>query len=85
MIPYLFAFVLASIYGLGFYLLVGQGWLRLAFYWLVAVAGFLLGQAIASAVGLALFNIGETNVVEGTLVSGLGLLAVHAWQRERVR
>jgi hypothetical protein len=77
------ALVLASLYGLVFYLLFGHGWLRLVFYWLVSVAGFFLGQWIARAVGLALFNIGDLNVVEGTLVSWLSLSAVHAWRRVR--
>ena len=74
------AFLLASAYGLGFYLILGHGWLRLALYWLVGVIGFFLGEALANLVGLAIFNIGEMNLVEGTLVSWLGLFAVRAWR-----
>lgn len=76
------AFLIASVYGLVFYLVFGRGWLRLAFYWLVAVAGFFLGQVIASLIGLAILNIGETNLVEGTLVSWLGLIGAWAWRRQ---
>jgi len=47
----------------------------------VSVLGFFLGQGIARLVGLAILNIGEVNVVEGTLASWLGLFAWHTWQR----
>ncbi len=76
------AFLLASAYGLVFYLIFGHGWLRLAAYWVLSVAGFFLGQALANLVGLALFNIGEMNLVEGTLASWLTLFALHAWRRK---
>lgn len=75
-----FAFVLSSLYGLVFYAIFGHGWLRLVFYWLIGVLGFFLGQGIARLVGLAVFNVGEVNLVEGTLVSWLGLLAFRAWR-----
>jgi len=75
------AFLIASVYGLAFYLIFGRGWLRLFLYWLVGVAGFFLGQAMANLIGLAILNVGETNLVEGTLVSGLCLFGARAWRR----
>ncbi len=78
---YVLTFLIASIYGLGFFLLFGQGWRQLALFWGIAIAGFFVGQAIARAIGLALFNIGAVNLAEGTLGSGLGLIAVRTWQR----
>ncbi len=78
---FVFAFVLASLYGLVFYVVWGHGGWRLVLYGLVSVLGFFLGQGIARLVGLALLNIGEVNVVEGTLTSWLSLFAWHAWQR----
>jgi len=77
----IFGFVLATLYGLVFYVLFGHGWLRLVFYWLVSVVGFFLGQWVAGLLGLAIFNIGELRVVEGTLVSWLSLVAVQTWRR----
>ena len=62
MVSLVLALVLASIYGLVFYLIFGRGWARLFFYWLVSVAGFALGLWLASAVGFAIFNVGELNV-----------------------
>jgi hypothetical protein len=73
-------FLLASVYGLVFYLFFGHGWRRLAFYWVIGVVGFFLGQGLANLVGLAIFNIGEMNLVEGTLGSWLCLLAARAWR-----
>jgi hypothetical protein len=75
-----FAIAIASLYGFMFYLIFGHGWWRLVFYWLVAVAGFFLGQWIANLVGLAIFNVGEVKLVEGTLTSMLGLITVRAWR-----
>lgn len=77
---YVLAFLIASIYGLGFFLLFGQGWRQLALFWGVALAGFFIGQTIAKTIGLALFNIGAVHVAEGTLGSGLGLIAARAWK-----
>jgi hypothetical protein len=74
------AFILASLYGFVFYLIFGHGWLRLAFYWVVSVAGFFIGQWVANLVGLAIFNVGEMNLVEGTLVCWLCLFAAKTWR-----
>jgi hypothetical protein len=76
------AFLLATIYGLAFYIVFGRGWLRLGLFWLIGVLGFFLGQGLANLVGLALFNIGEVNLVEGTIVSWLSLVAVNAWRNK---
>jgi hypothetical protein len=73
-------FVLASLYGLVFYLLFGRGWARVFLYWLAAVAGFAAGQWLGGVVGLTLFNIGSVNVLEATLVSWASLFAVRAWR-----
>ncbi len=79
--PLLLAFVIASLYGLVFYLIFGKGWARLGLYWVAGVAGFGIGQWLASLIGIALLNIGPVNLVEGTLVSWASLFAVRAWRR----
>ena len=75
------AFVIASLYGWMFFLFFGKGWLRLGLYWLVGVVGFAVGQWLGNLVGLALFNVGPVNLVEGTVVSWVSLFAIHAWRR----
>lgn len=74
-------FVIASLYGLLFYIMFGRGWLRLLIYWLVGLVGFALGQWLGSSIGLALFNIGSVNFVEGTVVCWFSLFAVSALRR----
>ena len=71
---------LASLYAIVFFLFFGQGWARLFLYWTAALAGFVAGNVIANAIGLGLFNIGTVHLVEGTLASGLALLAVRRWR-----
>jgi hypothetical protein len=78
----IFGFILATLYGLVFYVIFGRGWLRLILYWLVGVGGFILGQWFAGLLGLAIFNIGELRVVEGTVVSWLGLWTMRVWRRD---
>jgi gas vesicle protein len=75
--------VLASIYGLGFFLIFGQGGLRLLLYWFVSVAGFFVGQMLALFLGLSLMTIGDLNLVEGTVASLASLFAIRAWQRNK--
>ncbi len=76
-----FAFVLASLYGLVFFLIFGHGWARLGLYWIAALVGFAAGQWMAGAIGLGVFDVGAAHLVEGTVASGLCLLAVRALRR----
>ena len=73
-------FTLSTLYGLVFFLVVGHGWSRFFFYWTVGVVGFFAGQTIAHLVGLAIFNLGDLNLFEGTVVSWVGLVAARAWR-----
>ncbi len=74
-----FTLVLASLYGLLFYLVFGRGWARLGLYWLVGILGFVLGNWLGGIIGLSLLTIGPVNVVEGTLVCWAGLFVARAW------
>lgn len=65
----LLSLLLASLYGVTFYLFLGHGWLRLAIYWLVALFGFALGQFATSLIGFRLLPLGSVNVVEASIVS----------------
>jgi hypothetical protein len=71
----LFSLLLASVYGLAFYILFGRGWLMLGLYWVVAVAGFFVGQLVSRIIGLTLIPIGSVNVVEASVLSIIALLA----------
>jgi hypothetical protein len=74
------AFTVASLYGLVFYIVFGKGWARLPLYWLVGVIGFAIGQWLGTAIDVSFFSVGSVNLLEGTLVSWLGLFAVRALQ-----
>lgn len=65
----LFSFLLASLYGVLFYLLFGRGWLALGVYWLAALIGFALGQFLSGAVAFSLLPIGSVNVIEASIAS----------------
>ena len=73
-------FCLSTLYGLVFFLIVGHGWPRFFFCWAAGVAGFFVGQSVAHLIGLAIFNLGDLNLVEGTVGSWVGLLAARAWR-----
>jgi hypothetical protein len=73
--------VIASLIGLVFYLIFGQGWLRLLVYWLVALAGFFAGQIISTVLNFSLFPIGSVNVLEASITSLIALFAVRALWR----
>jgi hypothetical protein len=78
------SFVIGSLIGLTFYLLFGRGWLRLAVYWLVALAGFFLGQTVTTLLNFSLFPIGSVNLVEAAATSLVALLLTRAvWKSER--
>ncbi len=78
---FVLTFFIASAYGLVFFLFFGQGWQQLFLFWGTSLVGFFIGQGIAKAIGLGMFNIGAVNLVEGSLASALGLIAARAWRR----
>jgi len=64
-----FSLLLASLYGAVFHFVWGKRWRDLALYWMVAVVGFAIGQALFSFLGFSIYLIGEVRVVESTIVS----------------
>jgi hypothetical protein len=75
--------LIASIIGLGFYLVFGRGWLRLVVYWLVAVVGFFVGQIVATFLQFSLLPVGAVNLVEATATCLIALFATRAiWKTE---
>lgn len=65
--------VLASILAALFHLWQGVEARELLLYWPAALLGFLLGQAVANAMGNTFAMIGEVHVLEGV---GLALVAL---------
>jgi len=75
--------VIASLIGLVFFLLFGKGWLRLVVYWVVALAGFFLGESITLLLGFSLLPIGSVNLIEATVTCLLALLITRmVWKSE---
>jgi len=63
-----FAVLLASLYGAVFHFIWGKRWRDLALYWVAAVVGFGMGQAIFGLLGFSVYMVGEVRVVESTIV-----------------
>ncbi len=80
----LLSFLLASVYGIAFFLFSGRRWIELALYWVTAVIGFAVGQLVSRLVGLNLLPIGEVSVVEATVTSLIALVLFRMlWQRSK--
>ncbi len=78
----LFAFLLASLYGIAFYLIFGRGWLALAVYWVAALVGFAIGEFISRTLSFSLFPIGSVDVVEASVMSLIVLLLTRTlWKK----
>ena len=64
-----FSFLLASLYGAVFHFIWGKRWRDLAVYWVVAVVGFAIGQALFDFLEVSIYMIGQVRVVGSTVVS----------------
>lgn len=77
----LYAFLLASVLGMAFFIFFGRGWWQLASYWFAAVIGFALGQWLGMTLGINFFPFGQLNTVEGSLTSLVALMVMRTvWQ-----
>ncbi len=73
----IFAFILATIYGALFHLLVGGDVRRLALYLLAAWLGFTLGHFAGALLGFDLLQVGALRVFSATAGAWVALLAAH--------
>ncbi|RME70537.1 MAG: hypothetical protein D6784_16580 [Chloroflexi bacterium] len=73
----LLTILLGTTYGTVFFLWRGDGARELLLYTVSGVVAFAVGQIIANMVGLDLLMIGPLHIVEASLVSWAGLVAVH--------
>jgi len=78
--PFVLSVVLTGIYVSLFHLVWGKTFVQLVAYAVAGLVGFALGQAMAEALGLHLFMIGQVNVVGGSL-GCWGCLFIARWLR----
>ena len=72
------SFVLASLYAMVFYLLLGRKLRDILFFWLASLVGFASGQLVGSRLGIFPWTIGQVHIVEATAVALL-LLFLARW------
>ena len=77
---FVLSLLIGSLWGLGFFLLFGQGSGKITTYWVVGMVAFLAGQLFAAYYPLTSTVIGEVHPVEGSVASLLGLL-VARWAK----
>jgi uncharacterized membrane protein YeaQ/YmgE (transglycosylase-associated protein family) len=84
-----FAFILATLLGAAFHLLMGGDARRLALFLLSGWIGFGLGHAIGAALGINLFTVGTLRLVSAFLGAAIALVAAafltSSRKRKRVR
>jgi hypothetical protein len=76
-------FILATLYGAVFHLMVGGDARRLAVYLISAWAGLALGQIVGTVLSINLLNIGTLHLLTGTTVSVGALLSAFWLMRRR--
>lgn len=69
----LLSLVLASIYGLLFHSLVGRRLWQLPCYWATAIAGFFLGELLATFMGASLLRLGNVPLAMASLIAWVAL------------
>jgi len=74
---FLFAFVLATMYGLAFHVLMGGNARRLVLFVATGWLGFLLGQYVGGYLNIALFKIGIVHLLPASIAAGALLVFAH--------
>jgi uncharacterized membrane protein YeaQ/YmgE (transglycosylase-associated protein family) len=74
-------FILATLYGALFHLIVGGDARRLAMFLLAGWLGFALGHVLGTAMNIRILNIGSLHVVSATLGAFIALLAAQILRR----
>jgi uncharacterized membrane protein YeaQ/YmgE (transglycosylase-associated protein family) len=80
-----FAFILATVLGALFHLIMGGDARRLALFLLAGWIGFGLGHLIGTALGINLFNVGTLRLVSATLGAIIALVAAAFFTSSRKR
>lgn len=70
---FIFAFVIATMYGLGFHVVLGGNARRMVLFIVTSWVGFLLGQYVGGYLDIALLRIGVVHLLPASLAA-VGLL-----------
>lgn len=73
----IFAFVIASMLGLGFHVIMGGNARRMVLFVVTSWLGFLLGQYIGGFLGLSLFKIGVVHLLPASVAAISLLIFAH--------
>ena len=78
-----FGFILATLFGAGFHLIMGGDARRLALFLLAGWIGFGLGQLVGSVIGINILNIGTLRIFSASIGALIALLVTHFLTSER--
>jgi hypothetical protein len=81
----IFGFILATLFGAGFHLLVGGDARRLALFLLAGWVGFGLGHLLGVMFSINLFNIGTLHITTAAFGAILALLSAYALTSDKNR
>lgn len=73
----IFGFILATLFGAGFHILVGGDARRLALFLLAGWVGFGVGHLVGVLFMVNIFNIGTLRIATATLGAVLALIGTH--------
>jgi len=73
----IFGFILATLFGAGFHIIMGGDARRLALFLLAGWVGFAAGHLIGVVFGINIFNIGTLRIATASLGAVLALVAAH--------
>ncbi len=81
----IFGFILATLFGAGFHLLVGGDARRLALFLLAGWVGFGLGHLLGVMFSINLFNIGTLHITTAAFGAILALLSAYVLTSDKNR
>jgi hypothetical protein len=73
----LLGFILATLFGATFHLIMGGDARRLALFLLAGWVGFGLGHLIGAVTGITILNIGTLHIVTASIGALIALIAAH--------
>ena len=79
----LLSLILASFYGVLFYLWQGRKLRDMLFFWLAALVGFASGHIVGALWGFVPWTIGQVHVIEATIMAVLFLMIARLLRQEK--
>jgi hypothetical protein len=73
----IFGFILATLFGAGFHIIVGGDARRLALFLLAGWVGFGLGHLVGVIFAISIFNIGTLHIATAAFGAVMALLSAH--------